>query len=1049
MYLPALRNQSSQNSPLQQKNQVSEYKSPTGWKAGEGISPSLTASSQLHMAEKSTCGILASSIHSEDLLSDMELLPASEPTTPAQRVPSSHSASLYSSKGMMRPFTSLRQERQTETPARSHLDSQPNRALAKEAEAPEVDLDTLAEELSHRLSTGVEASSHRKQGKLSSPSYLQSAAPTELRPISEMENVRCYLQNMLRGSREAAHGDAVAPGTLERKDDDSFESDSTAALLNARPLQEVSPPGSLMGLEELFPRYTSLRLGQIREPSSFADSHHLKDSLDKEQARRKHCERHIQTLQHRILELQQQLAVAVSADRKKDSMIKQLDKTLAKVVEGWNRHEAERTTVLHQLQAEKEAAEQALGRQKEKVSEMEGRLENALSTLNREQQAVRQYCKEKEMLEAEKASVLCDLEAARLQVRDLEGSWDVEHRQREALRATLEEQQQDWAQRERQLEQQRQALEEGSRSQVEKEKAMTQREAQKAADAQRALASVQSEVQVLGSELEAVRRERDNLKMEISLVTARYESQKVKLESELKVALEQRVTERLAEVHEESLRQMSAMREQHRKQLLELSSHHEKEMANQLAQFKSDLAEREDRQRHLTAEYEHRISKQEEEIRELQVKHRRLEAQRAEMVGQFQAMMQAHWNEALRLFAGSGASFQTSVKPQQPDNPSVPDPTVDPERLPPSEALKKMQKVDFFENSQKAEDSKGSSWTQAVPLQPVTQRSKSQGPPEAPEKSILDPYQHFLHAFPDMGRLSSEFSHIFNYSLLSPQGFQQLEPQADTTVAGPGLTFHPENLAEHPFTDDTDETLTEGAGMEGEASHRNSSESGIQVPPYDLNHYIRLLWDHSVSENGAQKQEGFSMVNPTETTNQTQFGTSLSYRERSTALWDQAQPSTIRIQPPSNAAVHKTKVPLPRTGPACPSQEPASPLKQKPVQESGILSPRQVAEVSRLLKQCQAKGRPVPSTGDLYNYLRGISQNGTEMKNDGNLQARRNLDSKLTETMRREAVPVRRSVSSGSGREKSQASAKTMRKQSGGAPPSNPRFSRGSGGIWR
>ena len=39
-----------------------------------------------------------------------------------------------------------------------------------------------------------------------------------------------------------------------------------------------------------------------------------------------HCERHIQNLQTRVLELQQQLAVAVTADRKKDIMIEQLDK---------------------------------------------------------------------------------------------------------------------------------------------------------------------------------------------------------------------------------------------------------------------------------------------------------------------------------------------------------------------------------------------------------------------------------------------------------------------------------------------------------------------------------------------------------------------------------------------------------------------------------------------------------------------------------------------------------------------------------------------------
>jgi hypothetical protein len=39
-----------------------------------------------------------------------------------------------------------------------------------------------------------------------------------------------------------------------------------------------------------------------------------------------HCEHHIQSLQTRVLELQQQLAVAVAADRKKDIMIEQLDK---------------------------------------------------------------------------------------------------------------------------------------------------------------------------------------------------------------------------------------------------------------------------------------------------------------------------------------------------------------------------------------------------------------------------------------------------------------------------------------------------------------------------------------------------------------------------------------------------------------------------------------------------------------------------------------------------------------------------------------------------
>uniref|UniRef100_A0A8D2LZA8 Centrobin, centriole duplication and spindle assembly protein n=1 Tax=Varanus komodoensis TaxID=61221 RepID=A0A8D2LZA8_VARKO len=441
-------------------------------------------------------------IFPEDLLSDMELLPGSDPATPLQQVPSSQAATPYTSKVTAQLYTSLHQSRRAEAQARAHLESQHGLGLglglAGEAEASEVDLDTLAEELNHQLSTSVEASSYRKS-----------------RHIMEMQSVRSHLQSMLRsGDLDQGERDATALGTFERKDDDSFESDSTTALLTARPLQELSPPGSLAGFEELFPRYTSLRLGRVHEQPSYTSPYLLKESLDKERARRKHCERQIQSLQHRILELQQQLAVATSADKKKDCMIEQLDKTLAKVVEGWNRHEAERTAALHRLQAEKEAAEQALGKQKE----TEGRLEQALSALGQEQQAAHLHCKGKEALEEEKASLSCSLEAERRRVRSLEAELDLEHRQQETLRAALEEQQRGWAQRERQLEQQRQALEEEGRAQLGREKEASQREAQKAADAQRALASLQAEMQGLQAELEAVRRERDSLKVEMSLV---------------------------------------------------------------------------------------------------------------------------------------------------------------------------------------------------------------------------------------------------------------------------------------------------------------------------------------------------------------------------------------------------------------------------------------------------------------------------------------------------------------------------------------------------
>ncbi|EAW90106.1 centrobin, centrosomal BRCA2 interacting protein, isoform CRA_c [Homo sapiens] len=62
--------------------------------------------------------------------------------------------------------------------------------------------------------------------------------------------------------------DPLIPGAgSERREEDSFDSDSTATLLNTRPLQDLSPSSSAQALEELFPRYTSLRPGPpLNEP---------------------------------------------------------------------------------------------------------------------------------------------------------------------------------------------------------------------------------------------------------------------------------------------------------------------------------------------------------------------------------------------------------------------------------------------------------------------------------------------------------------------------------------------------------------------------------------------------------------------------------------------------------------------------------------------------------------------------------------------------------------------------------------------------------------
>ncbi|XP_013925828.1 PREDICTED: uncharacterized protein LOC106552152 [Thamnophis sirtalis] len=253
-------------------------------------------------------------------------------------------------------------------------------------------------------------------------------------------------------------------------------------------------------------------------------------------------------------------------------------------------------------------------------------------------------------------------------------------------------------------------------------------------------------------------------------------------------------------------------------------------------------------------------------------------------------------------------------------------------------------------------------------------------------------------------------------------------------------------------SEERDDSSPELPGNDSEVTQPSTGESGAQGAQPDLNYYMRLLLNHSDFEGSAPQPETCATDSPPRTTNRTQAGNSQSYHERSTALWDPAQPSfsTIRIQAPSSAAVQKTKVSLPKSGPVCLSLEPVSPSRQNVAHEEGILSPNHLAAVSLLRKQYQAKGRPVPSTEELYKYLHRIGQNGPETKSDGNLSARRNLDPKLSESMRKEGPPSRRAGSSGPGREKSHAPGKTGKKLSGSLP-SNSRSSSSSrgGSVWR
>ncbi|XP_072796727.1 centrobin isoform X1 [Vicugna pacos] len=897
----------------------------------------------------------SSPLRAKDLLSDSSEAPG------LNQVSSEVTSQLYAS---------LHLSRQAETTARAQL------YLPSTSPPPHEVLDGLAQELSCSLSAGLENNLKKKDGS---------------KHIFEMESVRGQLQSMLQTSRDVAYRDAPTPSAdSERREEDSFDSDCTATLLNTRPLQDLSPSSSAQALEDLFPRYASLRPGPPLNPPDFQG---LREALDSEHTRRKHCERHIQSLQTRVLELQQQLAVAVTADRKKDIMIEQLDKTLARVVEGWNRHEAERTEVLRGLQEERQAAELTRSKQQETVTRLEQSLSEAVEALNREQESARLQQRERETLEEERQALTLSLELEQQRCRALQDERDEaragqlsERRQLETLQVALEEERQTRAQQEHQLKGRYQALQEESQAQLEREKENTQRESQAAREAQQQLALVQSEVRRLEGDLDTARRERDALQLEMSLVQARYESQRIQMESELAVQLEQRVTERLAQAQESSLRQAASLREHHRKQLQELNGQHQQELSTQLAQFKVEMAEREERQQQVAQDYELRLAREQARVRELQSGNQQLEEQRVELVERLQAMLQAHWEEANQLLSS----------PLLPPNPTVP--PVSPSSPGPQELEKGERRM----------------WTVppvAVALKPVLQQSR-----EAREELPGVP--------PVLCSPSPDLSLLLGPTFQSQHSFQPLEPKPDLTSSSVEAfsavgTFHPDHRAERPFPEEDP-----GSDRDGFLKQGLPPASQLQ----GLKHFLQQLLETAPPSN----------ENPSADLLPTKSGP-LTVPTREEA------PQVPCLPPP----VYKTKVPLAMASslfrvhelPSAHSQS-GGPRGGSPERGGdGLASSRQLMEVSQLLRLYQARGWGALPAEDLLLYLKRLEHSGTDSRGDN--VPRRNTGSRLGEIPRKEipsqALPRR--LATAPKTEKPPA-----RKKSGHPAPGS---TRSRGGIWR
>ncbi|XP_043088575.1 LOW QUALITY PROTEIN: centrobin [Puntigrus tetrazona] len=546
--------------------------------------------------------------------------------------PSSPLSALSSSRQVTaRLYSSLQHSREQEV--KGHVARQVSFALSSPdltAVRTTVATPTL---LSHRLedlSMDSTSSSHDVIGSGVEGVELEADGEMDLhqlttgkKHIEEMESVRTHLQSILRNTPTSAdRHDFLAPASQHFLDD-SLESDVTSHLLSAGL--------SVGGVEQLFPRYSRLHTDVSGAGSELQV---LRESLELERERRKVCEQQVASLHSKVLQFQQQLTLAVAADRKKDIMIEQLDKTLVKVVEGWKRHDQERNKEMKHLQEEKETAERTRNTHKQALSRVEQNLSQVEEKLNQEQKHKQELQKTNKHLEQE----ACEL---RLRLKELQQEEQKLSRDADRLREQLLQLQTESHDTQTHTQQLQQQLTHATQQlhahteQVRQE--VTARE------------EAESRTRQIQEELEQIRRERDTLRVDRALEQTRFEAQKSRMEAEFRLSLERQINERLTTIQEENTTHNTHLRQQHRKQLLDLSARHERELAAQLDEFRTQLQEKDDKLQLLTHSYQHKLSEMQEELVSMAASKRKLETQREELVSRLQGMMRSHWAEALRL----------------------------------------------------------------------------------------------------------------------------------------------------------------------------------------------------------------------------------------------------------------------------------------------------------------------------------------------------------------------------------------------------------------
>ncbi|XP_071798432.1 uncharacterized protein [Asterias amurensis] len=482
--------------------------------------------------------------------------------------------------------------------------------------------------------------------------------------LQEMEQVRRSLYHMIqhnttsrprleRDSLESKEsvGDLLATHGGEENgfSRESFESNRTDSLLGPHTYQDVSPLAmdsglGLTSLKNLSGMHIPAAMSS-RDNSLYAENQMLKDYLEKERYRRKHCESQIGEVQAKLLETQQQLAVAISTDRKKDAMIEQLDKTLARIVDGWRKQEQEKDDALQRLMEEKKEIAQQMEELRKAYEESQSELNQAKEKLGRElqqamqvhQDTVTQLLTLQEEQSKVKDQLISEQKILAQAQKQRDGEMEERHRLEKQVKQVqhmlAEERQQsqtlrkEFQERSQQFEKERQQL-------LDKNKAKSSKEARN----EELLATKEQELEKLKNEFNSVSRDKENSQLELTLQQAKFEAAQQKQEAHWQEKLEKCIDERLRELQLRSSHSEAELRESHRKQLAELTDHHQKQFGQQRAAHSQELANRDKKLSDQTQQYQTRLEQHHQDMTGMTKLLEKAQKQRSQLVQRLQGV---------------------------------------------------------------------------------------------------------------------------------------------------------------------------------------------------------------------------------------------------------------------------------------------------------------------------------------------------------------------------------------------------------------------------